>query len=176
MALTKQQKHEIVAEVSELLSNAKMTVVAQYQGTSVAAMQSLRHNAQDSDTTVKVVKNRLFKQALSTNDKLKSVDTNVLTGQLLYAFNSQDEVAPSQVLANFAKTEPQLTFVGAIAADGTFLSADDVKAMAALPSKQQLRGMLVGTIAAPLSGFMNVLNGNLRGVLNVMQARADSIQ
>jgi len=59
--------------------------------------------------------------------------------------------------------------------DGKFLAAEDVKVLAALPSKEQLRGQLVGTIAAPLSGFVNVLAGNVRGVLNVLSARADQL-
>jgi large subunit ribosomal protein L10 len=94
---------------------------------------------------------------------------------LLYAFNSEDEVAPAQNLQAFAKTNPTLEFVGAITADGQFMSAEDVKALANLPSKEQLRAMLVGTIAAPLSGFVNVLSGNIRGVLNVLNARAEAL-
>lgn len=175
MALTKDKKNEIVQEVSELLSSSKMTVVAAYPGTNVKGMQTLRRASRDTNTTVKVVKNRLVKKAVTQNDKLKDVDTAALTGQLLYAFNSEDEVAPAQTLANFAKANPTLQFVGAITADGSFISAEDVKALASLPSKDQLRAQLVGTIAAPISGFVNVLNGNLRGVLNVLNARGEAI-
>ncbi len=175
MALTKEKKHEVVDAVSTLLNESKMTVVAAYQGTPVKAMQTLRKDAKAGGTTVKVVKNRLVMQALKQSDNLKEVDTSALQGMLLYAFNGEDEVAPAQALAQFAKTQPTLEFVGAITAEGQFLPAEDVKALASLPTKDQLRGQLVGLIAAPLSGFVNVMAGNVRGVLNVLNARADSI-
>ncbi len=176
MALTKQEKDEVVASVSDLLASSKLTVVAQYQGTSVKQMQELRKSAKENGTVVKVVKNRLVRQAVSSTENLKDVDTSALNGQLLYAFNAEDEVAPAQSLATFAKKNPSIKFVGAFSTDGQFMSADDVQYLASLPSKDQLRAQLVGTIGAPLSGFVNVLSGNIRGVLNVMSARAEAIQ
>lgn len=175
MALTKDKKNEIVAEVAQLLASSKMTVVATYPGTTVKAMQDLRLQARENGTQVRVIKNRLVKKAFEQADSHKTADTAVLTGQLLYAFNAEDEAAPAQVLASFAKTNPSLVFVGAFGADGAFMGADDVKALASLPGKQQLRAQLVGTIAAPLSGFVNVMAGNVRGVLNVLTARAESL-
>ena len=175
MALTKAKKHEVVEEVSQLINTSKLTVVAQYNGTTVKAMQQLRRDAKESGTSIKVIKNRLVKKALSDNPKFKDTDTDLLTNQLLYAFNSEDEVAPAQALAKFAKTNPSIVFVGAYSIDGQFVPAEDVKALASLPSKDQLRAQLVGTIGAPLSGFVNVLSGNVRGVLNVLNARAESL-
>jgi large subunit ribosomal protein L10 len=175
MALSKDRKTEVVAEVGRLLVDSKLTVIAKYAGTSVKSLQALRAEAKQNGTKVSVVKNRLVIKALSDNDKFKDFDTSLLIGQLMYAFNADDEVAPAQVLANFAKSEPQIEFIGGINADGQLLSADDVKALASLPSKDQLRAQLVGTIAAPLSGFVNVLSGNVRGVLNVLNARAEQL-
>lgn len=173
MALTKDEKQHVVADVSELLSHSKLTVVAQYQGTGVKQMQELRRSARDTGTVVRVVKNRLVRQALLATDSLKDTDTSALTGQLLYAFNADDEVAPAQALANFAKQNPTIEFVGAITADGQFMAVDDVKSLASLPSKDQLRAQLIGTINAPLTGFVNVLSGNLRGFINVLSAKAE---
>ncbi len=175
MALTKDKKNEVVAEVADLLASSKMTVVAKYQGTGVKALQTFRREARDSGTVAKVVKNRLVIKALQANGTFKDADVSSLEGMLLYVFNSEDEVAPAQAIANFAKTNPTLEFVGAYTADGQFIGADDVKALASLPSKQQLRGMLVGAIGAPLSGFVNVLSGNVRGILNVLNARAEAL-
>ena len=175
MALTKEKKNEVVKDVADLVTTSKLTVIAEYKGTPVKAMQALRHQARDNGTKVLVVKNRLVIKALQNNDVTKDTDTTALKGMLLYAFNAEDEVAPAQVLATFAKTQPTLQFVGAITAEGAFIGVDDVKALAALPSKEQLRGMLVGTIAAPLSGFINVMTGNVRGVLNVLSARAEAL-
>lgn len=175
MALSKDKKQDVIAEVSGLLGSSKLTVVAKYEGTGVKALQGLRRDASGNGTKVKVVKNRLVIQALKATDAFKDTDTVALQGMLLYAFNSEDEVAPAQSLQAFAKQNPTLEFVGALTADGQFMAADDVKALASLPSKEQLRAMLVGTIAAPLSGFANVLSGNVRGVLNVLTARADAL-
>jgi len=175
MALTKEKKNEVVEEVSNLLTDSKMTVLATYQGTSVKAMQTLRKQARSNGTNIRVVKNRLVIKALGGNSKFGGIDTNVLKGQLLYAFNNQDEVAPAQSLANFAKSQPSIAFVGAITAEGVLLGVEDVKALAALPSKDQLRAKLAGTLSAPLSGFVNVMASNVRGVLYVLQARAESI-
>ncbi len=175
MALSKDKKSEVVKEISDLMAGSKLTVVANYKGTSVKAMQQLRAQAREGSTTVKVYKNRLVKIALSGSDKFSNSDTTQLTGQLIYAFNNQDEVAPAQVLANFAKTNPQINFVGAYDSDGQFISAEDVKSLSNLPSKDTLRAQLVGTLSAPLSGLVGVLNGNTRGLLTVLNARAESL-
>lgn len=175
MALTKAEKEQIVHDLSALLNESKLTVVANYQGITVKQLQDLRRQAKEGSTTVKVVKNRLMIKALESSEQLKDVDTSKLNSQLLYAFDTEDEVAPAQILAKFSKSTGSLQFVGAITSDGNFIEADDVKALASLPSKDQLRAQLVGTIAGPLSGFANVLSGNVRGVLNVLSARAESL-
>jgi large subunit ribosomal protein L10 len=175
MALSKDKKNQVINDVAKLLADSKLTVVAQYQGTSVKAMQQLRRDAGANNTSVRVVKNRLFKKVLEGNEQYKDLDTGFLHGQLMYAFNEQDEVAPAQDLAAFAKTQTQIEFVGALTNDGNFLDAEDVKVLAALPNKQQLRGMAVAAIAAPVSGLVNTIAGNVRGILNVLNARADSL-
>lgn len=172
MALTKDKKHEVVAEVAEALGASKMTVVATYQGTTVKAIQQLRRDARDGGTKLRVIKNRLFKQALQQTDTLKDVDASELTGQLLYAFNPNDEVAPAQVLAAFAKTNPSIEFVGAITAQGKFITKDDVTALAALPSKDNLIAQVIATLASPLNDVTNGLSGNLHALLDGIEAKA----
>jgi len=172
MALSKQQKSDVVAEVSELISSSKMTVVAKYQGTPVKAMQELRRQAKNNGTKVKVVKNRLVIKALQASDTFKDVETSELEGMLLYAFNSEDEVAPAQSLDTFAKANPTIQFVGAYSADGKFLSADDVKALAGLPSKNDLIAQVVATLASPVNDVMSGLSGNLHGLLDGIEAKA----
>ena len=153
MALSREKKEQVVAEIEKLLADSKLTVVAKYQGTPVKAMQQLRHDTSNEGTTLHVVKNRLFKKALRANDSLKDIDTSQLHGQLLYAFNSDDEAAPARSLADFAKTNPQIEFVAAITAEGQLLEASIVKDLASLPTKDVLRAQLIGTISAPVSGF-----------------------
>ena len=172
MALTRIKKEAVTKEVSELLATSKMTVVATYQGTPVKAMQALRKQGQENGTTLKVVKNRLLRKAIETNSVLKAADTQALKGMLLYAFNSEDEVAPAQTIAQFAKTQPTLTFVGAVTAEGEFLSADAVKALADLPSKPQLIAGVIHTLQSPVRGVMGGLQGNLHGLLDALAAKA----
>jgi large subunit ribosomal protein L10 len=172
MALTKDKKKEVVDEVTELLKSSKMTVVAKYQGTTVAAMQELRRSARDNGTKVKVAKNRLIIKALQGNDTLKGVETSALQGMLLYAFNSEDEVAPAQSLNIFAKTNPTLEFVGAITAEGKFIGAEDVKALAGLPSKNELIAQVVATLSSPLNDVVSGLSGNLHALLDGVEAKA----
>jgi large subunit ribosomal protein L10 len=174
MALTKDQKKEAVKEISELLDSSKMTVVAKYQGTTVKAMQQLRRQARDNGTKVKVAKNRLIIKALQGSHSLKDVDTSELQGMLLYAFNNEDEVAPAQSLNAFAKTNPSIEFVGAITSEGKFLSADEVKALAGLPGKNELIAQVVATLTSPLHDVVSGLGGNLHGLLEGIEIKASN--
>jgi len=172
MALTKSKKDEVVSEVTDLLKTSKMTVVTKYEGTTVKALQSLRREAKATGTAVKVVKNRLVIKALQQNDTLKGVETGALEGMLMYAFNADDEVAPAQAIANFAKTNPTLQFVGAISAEGKFLSADEVKALATLPGREQLIGEVVAMLLSPVNDITNGLSGNLHALLDGVADKA----
>ncbi len=172
MALTKVKKNEVVAEVAELLSASKMTVVTKYQGTTVKALQELRRSSRGSGTQLKVVKNRLVIKAIQQNDALKGVDTSALEGMLLYAFNAQDEVAPAQAIAKFAKLNPTLEFVGAISAEGKFLTADEVKSLATLPGKNELIGQVVAMLLSPVNDITNALSGNLHALLDGISDKA----
>ncbi len=172
MALSKQQKDDVVADLSGLLSSSKMTVVAKYEGTTVKALQALRKEAKANGTKVKVVKNRLVIKAIEQNKSFKSSDTSALEGMLLYAFNNEDEVAPAQVLHTFAKANPTLEFVGAYDAAGTFMGADDVKALATLPSKPELIAQTVAMLLSPVHDVTNALSGNLHALLDGVEAKA----
>jgi large subunit ribosomal protein L10 len=149
-----------------------MTVVAKYEGTTVKALQTLRREARQNGTTVKVVKNRLVIQALKGEDSLKATDTSALEGMLLYAFNGEDEVAAAQVLNTFAKANPSLEFVGAISPEGVFVDAAQVKALAGLPGKNQLIAGLINTLNSPIRGVTSSLSGNLHGLLQGLEAKA----
>ena len=172
MALKRDKKTEIISELSTLFGTSKMTVVAKYRGLTVKAMQQLRKDAKENDTKVKVVKNRLVRQALANHDSLKDVDTSQLRDQLLYAFNANDEVAPAQVLHTFAKKEKSLEFIGAITTEGTFLSADEVKALATLPSKNQLIAGVLNTLQSPVRNVIGSLSGGVPAILSGLEAKA----
>jgi large subunit ribosomal protein L10 len=172
MAISRDKKQTLVAELSDLLGGAKMTVFAQYGGLDVKSLQVLRRNAREQGVVIKVVKNRLVRVALSANDALKNADTSALKGQLLYAISADDEVAPAQTLANFAKEHPELTFVGAISGTGENLDAAKVTELAALPSKDVLISQVVNTLLSPVNDVTNALSGNLHALLDGVADKA----
>lgn len=172
MALTKAKKEQIVEEVAELLKSSKLTVAASYDGTSVKQMQELRKNAKESGTKVKVIKNRLVKQALASQETYKDADVSQLNKQLLYAFNDSDEVAPAKSLADFAKKNPSIVFIGAYTHEGQFMSAEEVKSLASLPSKPEIIASVLATLSSPVNETISALSGNLHGLLDGMTAKA----
>ncbi len=174
MAISRDKKNELVAELNELLSGAKTTVFATYQGLTVADVQALRAQAREASVTIKVVKNRLVHVALSGIDTYKDVDVSSIKGQLIYAISSEDEVAPAKVFNEFAKTNPALNIAGGLSAEGGLLSADDVKALAALPSKNQLIAEVVAQLLSPVHDVTNALSGNLHALLDGIEAKATS--
>lgn len=172
MAISRDKKNALVSELTDVLSSAKMTVFAQYQGLSVADLQALRRSAREAGVTIKVVKNRLVRVALTSIDTYKDTDTSPLVGQLVYAISSEDEVAPAQVLNEFAKTHPGLVFAGAFSGEGATLSADEVKALAGLPSKNQLIAQVIAQLLSPVHDTTNALSGNLHALLDGVEAKA----
>ena len=172
MAISRDKKQTLVADVSELLASSKMMVFAKYQGLGVAEVQQLRAAAREAGVTIKVVKNRLVRVAMSENDTYKNTDTSSLTGQLIYAVSDTDEVAPAQVMNEFAKKNPALEFVGGFSGEGVALSAEDVKALAGLPSKNELIAQTIAQLLSPVHDVTNALSGNLHALLDGIEAKA----
>lgn len=176
MAISKATKTAQVAELTDLLESAKMTVGAKYTGLSVADLQLLRAKAREAGVVIKIVKNRLVRIAMNSSKTYAKTDTSLLGDQLLYAVSDSDEVAPAQVLAQFKKEHSALNLICGFDADGNALDTARVTELANLPSKDVLLGMLVGAIGSPLSGLVSVLSGNTRSVLTVLNARAEQLE
>ena len=174
MAISKDKKQELVADLGALLSDAKMTVYAKYQGLSVADLQELRRAAREAGVKVRIVKNRLVRVAMNEIAIYKNADTADLSGQLLYAMSSEDEVAPAQVLDKFAKNHEALELRGAFSGEGVNLSSEEVKALAKLPSKDQLIGEVVGMLTGTLNDVTGALSGNLHALLDGVLTKAEA--
>ena len=172
MAISKDKKNELVADLTELLSNAKTTVYAKYQGLTVAEIQELRKAARENGVKIKVVKNRLVRVAMGQIAVYKDTDTTGLTGQLLYAVSDSDEVAPAKVLAEFAKTHDALVLAGGFSDLGNTLSEDEVKSLAAMPSKNELIAQVVAQLLSPVTDSVSGLTGGLPGILSGLEAHA----
>ena len=166
MAISRDKKQAVVGDLSSLLANAKLTAFAHYAGLSVAELQQLRRDARAAGVTIKVVKNRLVRVAMQQTENLKSVETDALQGQLLYAVSVDDDVAPASVLAQFAKTHDALKLAGGFDADGTAYDEAGIKQLAALPSKNELIAQVLATLSAPLNDTLSGLSGNLHALLD----------
>ena len=173
MAITKDKKNELVADLTELLSNAKATVFAKYQGLTVAELQELRKAARENGVKIKVVKNRLVRVAMGQIAVYKDTDTTGLTGQLLYAVSDSDEVAPAKILAEFAKSHDALDLVGGFSDLGKALSTDEVKTLAAMPTKNELIAQVVAQLLSPVTDSVSALSGGLSGIVSGLEAHAN---
>ena len=172
MAISKDKKQQLVADLNEILSDAKMTVFAKYQGLSVSELQELRHLARENNVKIKVVKNRLVRVAMGEIAVYKDTDTSALEGQLLYAISNDDEVAPAQVLAKFAKEHQALELKGAFSAEGKSLNEQEVVELSKLPSKDQLIGQVVNMLTGTANDVTNALSGNLHALLDGVADKA----
>lgn len=174
MAITRDKKNELVAEMSELLTQAKATVFASYDGLSVADVQKLRAEARAEGVTIRVIKNRLVRVAMGEVEAYKNTDVSGLTGQLLYAISADNEVAPAKVLNNFSKSNDALKIVGGFSDEGVLLSAAEVTSLASLPSKNQLIAEVIAQLLSPVHDVTNALQGNLHALLDGIEAKATS--
>ena len=172
MAISKDKKQQLVADLNEILSDAKMTVFAKYQGLSVSELQELRHLARENNVKIKVVKNRLVGVAMAEIAVYNATDTSALEGQLLYAISNDDEVAPAQVLAKFAKEHQALELKGAFSAEGKSLNEQEVVELSKLPSKDQLIGQVVNMLTGTVNDVTNALSGNLHALLDGVADKA----
>lgn len=172
MAISRDKKQALVKDFSDILSSSKMTVAAKYDGTSVADLQKLRRAAREAGVGVKVIKNRLVRTSMAQTKGFDKTDTSLLTGQLLYAYSTEDEVAPAQIIDKFAKDVPTLELVAAFDNAGATLGTAEVKSLAGLPSKQQLIAEVVAQLLSPVHDTTNALSGNLHGLLDGIADKA----
>lgn len=168
---TKEQKKSIVKDLAEKLKNSKAVVFSDYKGLAVKDMMALRGELRKEGIDLKVAKKTLINLALK--DAGLEIDARKFEGQVALAISSQDEVAAAKIIAKTAKANENLKIIGGILGTKE-LSMEETKALSAIPGKQELLAKLVGTLNAPVSGFVNVLVGNLRGLVQVLKAVAEN--
>jgi large subunit ribosomal protein L10 len=168
-----EQKKTVVNELTEQMQNAKAMVFADYRGLSVSQLQTLRRELAKHNATLTVTKNTLLSLAAKATNR--QIDDQVLSGPTATLMAFGDEVAPIKALVTFAK-EQELPTVKAGLLGDTVLSVSQIQALAALPSREVLLAQVVGTIKAPLTGMVNVLQGNIRGLVYALAAIRDQRQ
>ena len=162
-------KKEFVATLNAALKATNVVVVAHYSGLTVAQMQALRRQMTQAGGSVKVAKNRLAQIALDGTDVASIAP--LLKGPTLIAFSS-DPVAAPKVAVDFAKANERFVILGG-AMGKTALNPDGVKALAALPSLDELRAKLMGLIQAPATKLAQLLNAPASQLARVVQAYAN---
>ena len=166
--MDKAEKREFVTSLQETFKKSGTVVVAHYAGLTVAHMNDYRSKMRDAGGTVKVAKNRLAKIALEGTDA--SGISNLFEGQTLIAYSS-DPVAAAKVTNDFAKTNDKLVILGG-SMGATTLDADGMKALASMPSLDELRGKLVGMIQTPATRIAGVLQAPAGQLARVFGAYA----
>jgi large subunit ribosomal protein L10 len=169
MPKSRQQKEQDLQELTDKLKDAKAVVFSDYRGTTVKDIDTFRRTLAKEQVFSKVYKMTLVKKALAANG-IEAGELDYKTPVIL-SLSSEEETTPARIIKNLGKDIKTINILSGIL-DQKLASKDQILVLADLPSKDQLRGQLVGTINAPVSGFVNVLAGNVRGLLNVLSALA----
>jgi len=168
MAKTRVQKEQETAVLVDHLQRMKSAVLSSTSGLTVKDMTELRSTLRKAGLDYVVAKKTLVKRALEASG-LAKVDISPVQASFSLTFGYEDEVAPAKILAQFGKTHEAVKFLGGIL-EGSYVGVEQVQQLAKLPTRDELRARVVGSIAAPISGFVNVLAGNLRGLVRVLDA------
>ena len=163
------EKREFVAQLNDVFSTSASVVVAHYAGLTVANMNELRSNMREAGGTVKVAKNRLVKIALEGTGSEGMGE--FMTGQTVLAY-ADDPVTAPKVMAEYAKKNDKLVLIGGTMGP-TVLDASGVKALAELPSLDELHAKLIGLIQAPAQKLASVTQAPASQLARVFQAYAD---
>lgn len=148
-------KQPIVDEISETIKGAQSLVVVDYRGLTVAEDTQLRKKLREAGVSYKVYKNTLVNRAIAGTEFESLKD--VLEGPNAFAVSADDATAPARVLAEFAKTAPNLEIKAGVV-EGTFYDADGMKAISSIPSREVLLSKLLGSLQSPITNLARVLN------------------
>ncbi len=154
MALNRQEKAAVIEEVSAQLVNAQSVIVAEYRGLTVEGVTQLRKDARAAGVYLRVLKNTLAKRAIS-GTPFEGLSEK-MAGPLIYGISS-DPVAAAKVLVQFAKSNDKLVWTAG-AMPGQVMDSEGVKALATMPSREELLSKLLGTMQAPIAQFVRTLN------------------
>lgn len=170
--LTKDQKKKIVSDLSENIKDSMSAVFVDYRGLKVKDLTALKKELRESGVKFKVAKKTLIEKAL----KDSGIDMGVknLEGQIAVAL-SGDEITGAKIIEKFGKTNENLKILAGVL-EKKLMGAAEVRELAKLPGKEELLAKLVGTLNAPVSGFVNVLAGNMRGLVQVLKAISETRQ
>ncbi len=167
MPKTRAEKELIIDDLSKKLASMKAAVFTSVSGYTMDDANDLRSKGREQGVELLVAKKTLLIRALEANGF--TVGKDDLQGSILTSFGFDDEVSAAKLMAEYAEDRDGIKLVGGIL-EGKFVDSAAVMQLSTLPSKEELLAKLVGSINAPVSGFVNVLAGNLRSLVHVLSA------
>ncbi len=168
MAINKQKKQEIVRGLQEKAGRAKSVVFTKFFGVGANDINALRTKIKENNSEYVIAKKTLVDVAFA-DSKIEGLKVRDMEGEIATVFGYEDEVAPAKIIDECKQEHESVELVGGIL-ENKFIDAVQVQALAKMPSKPELYAKIVGSIKAPVSGFVNVLSGNLRGLVTVLKA------
>lgn len=165
-------KQAVVAQLKEQLESAKGVVLTSYKGLTVAQDTELRRELREAGVSYHVVKNTMLRIA-AKEAGIEGIEEH-LDGTTAFAFSTEDAVAPAKVICGFIKKnkleDAEVLTVKVGMVEGKVIGVEEVKALAALPSREELIAKLLGSMNAPISNTVNVLQGVIRNAVYVLDA------
>lgn len=169
MAISRERKEELVAQYVDLLNQSKAVFLTEYRGVSVDRMEELRSNVRNAEGAFHVTKNTLLRTALEQSGR--SMPDEMLLGQTAAGFALGELPAMAKALVDFADESETFVIKGGLM-DDKFMSAEQIQALADLPSLDELRAQIIGLINAPAQNVTGAIAGGVRQLVNVLNAYA----
>jgi large subunit ribosomal protein L10 len=173
LAITKEKKQELVAQYTDLLSRSRAAILTDYRGLTAAEISGLRNKLREVDGKYHVIKNTLLRLALQNAGQ--PVPEEMLEGPVAISFCLGEVPPAAKVLVDFAKDSKVLTIKGGLLS-GKAIGVEDIQALADLPPREVLLAQVLAGMQSPINGLVTVLSGTLRGLLNVLKARAEQLE
>lgn len=168
IAKTRRQKEKILEDLKEKLSHQKALIFVDFRGLKVKELANIRKKLKEANSQFLVAKKTLMR--LAFQEKNIKFNPEELEGQIALVFGFGDELTPAQIVFRLSQEYKNLKILGGFieSKKEEFLSSEKIIELGNLPTKEELYGRLVGSISAPISNFINVLQGNIKGLLYVL--------
>ena len=167
MALTKIQKQKILESLKEKIAKQKAMLFVDFTGLKVKDISNLRKRLKAANNDLKVAKKTLTQIAFK--ESRLEMEVKKLKGEIALVFGFEDEISPAKIVWQFSQENPNLKILGGIL-ENKFVEAEKIIELAKLPTREESLARLVGTISAPISNFVNVLEANIKGLLFALSA------
>ncbi len=165
MALTRERKKEIIKDLESKIDDQKVMVFTEFKGSKNKDLLELRRQLKENDSSLMVAKKTLMK--LVFDKKGINLDYENLKGEVAITFGFADEIMPAKTIFNFSKKNETVKIIGGVL-ENEFKTSSQIEELAKLPSREELLARFTGAINAPVSGFVNVLQGNIKGLVTIL--------